>query len=392
MNATLRMLQDKGVRFTHPESVEIGPEVDPGRISGDGVVIYGGCRIYGAATSIASQVVLGEEAPVTLSDCRLGPKVRLKGGFFKDAVLLEGVSMGSGAHVREGTILEEEARGAHTVGLKQTILFPYVTLGSLINFCDCLMAGGTGRKNHSEVGSSYIHFNYTPYQDKATPSMMGDVPRGVMLNQPPIFLGGQGGLVGPCRLDFGTVVAAGSLCRKDELRPNRLLLCNAPRALNTVFKRNPRPGSERIVQNNILYIANLMALTLWYRDIRSRFVTDAFSRALQEGLEANAAAALQERVRRFRDYMEAAIGMTVRWDVFESVLQDVSGFRENTETKDRFLFMLEETIAAGFKTYLGAVKNLGAAGAAAGTAWLQQVVDATAAQLRTAVFISSDQQ
>lgn len=76
--------------------------------------------------------------------------------------------MGSGAHVRGGTILEEEANGAHTVGLKQTILMPFVTLGSLINFCDVLLAGGTSRTNHSEVGSSYIHFNFTPDGDKTT--------------------------------------------------------------------------------------------------------------------------------------------------------------------------------------------------------------------------------
>ena len=106
---------------------------------------------------------------------------------------------------------------------KHTILFPFVTLGSLINFCDCLMAGGTSRKNHSEVGSSYIHFNFTPNQDKVTASLIGDVPKGVMLNQPPIFLGGQGGLVGPCRLAYGTTVAAGTIVRKDELRPGRLL-------------------------------------------------------------------------------------------------------------------------------------------------------------------------
>ena len=110
--------------------------------------------------------------------------------------------MGSGAHVRTGTLLEEQAGAAHTVGFKQTIFLPFVTAGSLINFCDCLMAGGTSRKNHSEIGSSYIHFNFTPRQDKATASLIGDVPRGVMLDQAPIFLGGQGGLVGPVLLDF----------------------------------------------------------------------------------------------------------------------------------------------------------------------------------------------
>ena len=118
--------------------------------------------------------------------------------------------------------MEEQASIAHTVGLKQTILFPFVTLGSLINFCDCFMAGGTSRKDHSEVGSSYIHFNFTPNQDKATASLIGDVPCGVMLDQKPIFLGGQGGIIGPCRLTYGLTAAAGTIVRKDELRPDRL--------------------------------------------------------------------------------------------------------------------------------------------------------------------------
>jgi len=155
--------------------------------------------------------VIGAEAPVTIENCQLGRGVKLKGGYFSGAVFLDGSNMGSGAHVREGTILEEEASGAHAVGLKQTVLLPFVTLGSLINFCDILMAGGASRKDHSEVGSSYIHFNYTPNQDKATASLVGDVPRGVLLNQKSIFLGGQGGLVGPARIAYGCVIAAGGI-------------------------------------------------------------------------------------------------------------------------------------------------------------------------------------
>ena len=200
-------LLEKGVHIPVPQSVQIGEEVSVDRISGDRVTLYPGCRIYGSSTLILPGAGLGYESPVTVENCQIGPMVQLKGGFFSQSVFLKGAEMGSGAQVREGVILEEAARAAHTVGLKQTILFPFVTLGSLINFCDCLMAGGTDRKNHSEVGSSYIHFNYTPNQDKATPSLLGDVPRGVMLNQPPIFLGGQGGVVGPCRLDFGTALS-----------------------------------------------------------------------------------------------------------------------------------------------------------------------------------------
>lgn len=209
----IKRLMEKGVNFPNPLAIDIGDEVDIDRISGNGVKIYPGCRIHGDKTVISAGALIGREGPATIENCQLGPRVELKGGYFNQSVFLEQSNLGLGAQVREGCILEEEASGAHCVGLKQTILFPFVTLGSLINFCDCLMAGGTSRKNHSEVGSSYIHFNFTPDGDKTTASLLGDVPRGVMLNQPPIFLGGQGGIVGPLRLGFGNVVAAGCVLR-----------------------------------------------------------------------------------------------------------------------------------------------------------------------------------
>src|SRR5512139_3792542 len=224
----LTQLLHKGVDIPNPLTIDLGDEVRVDRISPKGVRIYPGCRIYGEKTVISAGVQIGYEGPVTIDNCQLGPKVELKGGYFSNSVFLEKSSMGLGAHVREGCILEEEANGAHCVGLKQTILFPFVTLGSLINFCDCLMAGGTSRKDHSEVGSSYIHFNYTPDGDKTTASLFGDVPRGVMLDQPPIFLGGQGGAVGPVRVGYGTVVAAGSVLLEDVLEDGKLVFVPPP--------------------------------------------------------------------------------------------------------------------------------------------------------------------
>lgn len=205
LSKTVDDLISKGVIFKHPASVSIASDVCLDNIA-KGVVIYGGCRISGVHTSIGPGTVLGREAPVVLENCQLGANVKLCGGYFNSVTLLDGVEVGSGSHMRPGSLLEENSSCAHTVGLKQTILMPHVVLGSLINFCDCLMAGGTSRVNHSEVGSSYVHFNYTPHQDKATASLLGDVPRGVMLDQSPVFLGGQGGLVGPSSLEFGTII------------------------------------------------------------------------------------------------------------------------------------------------------------------------------------------
>ena len=388
----------KQVQIPNPESVQIGDEVDSKRVAANGVVIHAGCKLFGAKTLICQGAQLGFEAPVTLKNCHVGPGVKLKGGYFENAVFLEGAEAGSGAHVRGGTIFEEQASMAHTVGLKQTILFPYVTLGSLINFCDCLMAGGTSRSDHSEVGSSYIHFNYTPNQDKATPSLLGDVPRGVMLNQRPIFLGGQGGLVGPSRIAFGTVIAAGSIFRKDQLQPDRLVFEKAGRGGAMPYTLGLYRNVKRIVVNNLLYISNLMALDKWYTLVRREFVGEHLPQLLYEGLVATLRDGIAERVRqlqKLRDKMPASIeiytGMLKndpshptlvqqrelfeRWADFKEQLEAAMPFTGSPELKDAFLKVISAKIDSHCKNYLAAIQSISQRDADRGSAWLAGIVD-----------------
>ncbi|HOD35988.1 MAG TPA: UDP-N-acetylglucosamine pyrophosphorylase [Syntrophales bacterium] len=307
--AKIAQLLKKGVEIPNPLTLDIGDDVTVDQISAKGVTLYPGCRIYGKTTVISAGCKLGYEAPATVENCQLGAGVELKGGYFSSSVFLEKSNMGMGAHVREGSILEEHAGGAHCVGLKQTILFPFVTLGSLINFCDCLMAGGRSRQDHSEVGSSYIHFNFTPDADKATPSLIGDVPRGVMLNQPPIFLGGQGGMIGPTRLGYGNVVAAGCVLRGDYPEDNKLIYPPAGAGGVKDFVPAAYPGFKRVVENNILYLANLAALEAWYRGVRKPFLeAQEFGTLLFAGVMDQLAAAGKERLKRLEAMAEKAVG------------------------------------------------------------------------------------
>ncbi len=282
------------------EGVTVGEDVDPENIATD-VVIHSGSRIQGTKTSIGSGCVIGAEASATLENCQLGRNVHLKGGFYSGATFLDGSTMGSGAHVRAGTILEEEASGAHSVGLKQTVLLPFVTAGSLINFCDALMAGGTSRKDHSEIGSSYVHFNFTPHQDKATASLVGDVPNGVFLDNPPVFLGGQGALVGPVRIAYGTVVAAGGVCRRDITEPDQLHIPAPPKEDTRPYEIGAYGNIDRILKNNISYIGNIMALREWYRNVRCYFLRDRFDLAVLDGGVENLTLILDERIKRLGD-------------------------------------------------------------------------------------------
>jgi len=390
-SSKIEKLVEKGVRIDAPDSVEIGDEVDLSRISGDGVRIYSGCRIFGADTLILPGVKLGYEAPVTIDSCQIGPEVDLLGGYFKQAVFVGKNQAGLGSHVREATILEEQANIAHTVALKQTILFPFVTLGSLINFCDCLMAGGTSRKNHSEVGSSYIHFNYTPSQDKATASLIGDVPRGVMLNQKPIFLGGQGGMVGPCRLGYGITVAAGTIVRKDEIRSDRLIMGGAGKAGNVAFRPGQFRNDKRIVVNNINYIANLIALKQWYDHVRNLFISNRFPPALLEALLEKLDIAIGERVIRLEtvclkkpaggrrsqppDSSEPTRELDELWPEIKASLTLLPADSATAASRDQFLDSIRQGISVHGQDYIRVIQGLDPADSVKGTRWLQGIVD-----------------
>ena len=397
---SVESLLEKGVVMPQPSSVVIGAEVSPDRISGCGVVLYPGTQIYGSRTLVSSQVKLGCEGPVTLENCQVGPSCDLKSGSFQSSVFLEGVQMARGAHVRPGCLLEEEVTTGHTVGLKQTILFPFATLGSLINFCDCFLAGGTGRKNHSEVGSGYVHFNYTPQQDKATASLLGDVPRGVMLRENPIFLGGQGGLVGPSCLEYGTVIAAGVVFRGDCFEENTMILRGASRR-STPFSRAV-PGMygavNRKVRNNLTYMANLLALREWYEHVRRPFFLreGLFGEAIYQGAREIIEHALRERLKRLEEMAGKMAASADQARKFfqnekgkaavkeqEMLLQQWPGIRDLFSQErekifgegERVRFLRAwETASCHGDSYLSAIRDIPSETVVLGVQWLQSIV------------------
>jgi hypothetical protein len=400
ISSPVQSLLNKGVILPCPFSVEVDESVNPERIA-SGVIIHTGCRISGATTSIGPGSELGKEAPATIEDCQLGHGVELKGGFFSGATFLDGAHMGSAAQVRPGTLLEEEAGGAHAVGFKQTLFLSFVTAGSLINFCDALMAGGTSRKNHSEIGSSYIHFNFTPHQDKATPSLIGDVPRGVFLDQPPIFLGGQGGLVGPVRIAYGSVIPAGVICRQDILEEKRLYAAPSQSMETRSFAAGIYRSIYRIVKNNLIYIGNLWALKAWYLEVRIRTMsTDLFRQSCHDGALIQIENGLQERIKRFRELAEkmpcslknarSEIGAELppemraqqqalidRWPEMEARLKEGPGGAIGAANRDILLQEWAQTNTADGQ--IRAVNDLRPKSRKAGTAWLQEIVNSAVA-------------
>ncbi|HXJ23876.1 MAG TPA: UDP-N-acetylglucosamine pyrophosphorylase [Polyangia bacterium] len=302
----VQALLERGVRVVDPGQLFVDDQVDPTRIHPT-AIIHPGCRLQGRRTFLGAGAQVGTEGPATLVDSVLGDGASIASGYAKGAVLLRGASLGAAGHTREGTLLEEEASTAHAVGLKQTILLSFVTLGSLINFCDVLMAGGTSRKDHSEVGSGFIHFNFTPWGkagDKATPSLVGDVIDGVLLRQQRIFLGGSSGLVGPRSVGYGSITGAGQVVRRD-VAARRLVVQPAP----TVDEPLDAPREERVdpvLRKNVTYIANLHALRAWYERVRlarARRAGSADQAIIFEEAIRNVETSLAERVARLGSYL-----------------------------------------------------------------------------------------
>ena len=307
LEAKLDILEAQGVTVIDRRQTYLDEAVDVSRVC-RGAVLYPGTRLVGVQTFVGPGAKVGIEGPAVLENSIIGENSEVASGYLKEAVMLRNARVGSNAHIRAGTLLEEEASTAHAVGLKHTILMSFVTMGSLINFCDGLISGGKSRREHTEVGSGFIHFNFTPRGqsgDKATPSLIGDVAHGVFLRQPRIFLGGLSGIVGPQKVGFGSCTVAGQVLRR-EVPPNRLV-GDVPRKVDREFYVSV-DAPARILKLNLEYIGNLTALLIWYRDVRLvRIPTDPkyeHIRVVTQAALKLLSLCIDERVARLRQFLE----------------------------------------------------------------------------------------
>jgi UDP-N-acetylglucosamine/UDP-N-acetylgalactosamine diphosphorylase len=361
LDERVRALLERGVIVVDPRQTFIDPQVDLGRIA-CGAILHPGTRLIGPRVLIAARAVVGSEGPASLENAVLDEEAEVASGVVKDSVLLRRARIGANGHVRAGTLLEEEASTAHAVGLKHTVLMSFVTLGSLINFCDGLIAGGSSRRRHTEIGSGFIHFNFTPWGeegDKATPSLVGDVSRGVFLRERRIFLGGLSGLVGPGRVGFGSVTAAGQVIRHEV--PEGRLFADAARPVDREWSGTSSAPPGARIEKNVRYIGQLVALREWYRQVRLARLPSSDEYALSR-------AVLEEALR----ILDSSI---------EERTQRLTAFLQNNELPGRRLLVrpvpdcpLKPGLASAPADHLSWVASLSTEAVQKGIAWMESVV------------------
>jgi UDP-N-acetylglucosamine/UDP-N-acetylgalactosamine diphosphorylase len=219
-----------------------------------------------------------------------------------------------------------------------------------------------------------------------------------MLREPPVFLGGQGGLVGPAKIDYGTVIPAGIICRQDCTAGEMPAPSPVSSSRSKIFFPGVYGDVNRKVRNNIEYVANLLALKQWYRHVRRNFFTgEKDGEALYTGACDILDGAIAERLKQLRLFVQNLDNSMMAgtkilkkrypdkvWRTQKQFLHDwpkmeayLSGNNEEkTELKKRDSFVnIMESLSGKGNSYLEAIKLLTPAQAQKGTGWLKDIVD-----------------
>ena len=341
--------------------------------------------LSGPRLSIASGAEIGTSGHAEVEDCQIGPGVELGSGLYRGATMLEGVKIRGFAEIRPDTLLEEHADIAHSVALKNATFTACCVAGSLINFCDLFLSGGTSREDHTEVGSGAVHYNFDPRGDKWG-SLIGGI-RGVLMRSEPVFVGGNCGLVGPVEIGLGAVTAAASTVRKDVPESELNFQSARPFAIQD-FDRHRYGAMTGRFRTSAKLVATLHALDTWYRMVR---IPHAETRetALYEAARGRIRAQVQERIDRLgriagklqdglSSARDASADASIRrdherlaggWPEFRKVLEEPA---EPASVPGRFVNEYARARGAG-RSHLEALRE-SEAGAQEAERWLENIV------------------
>jgi UDP-N-acetylglucosamine/UDP-N-acetylgalactosamine diphosphorylase len=200
--------------------------------------------------------------------------------------------------------------------------------------------------------------------------------------------------VGPARVGYGNVVAADSVLRSDFIGDNQLIVEKARPGKIIDFLPRAYPNIRRIVENNIVYVANLMALEEWYLHVRRPFFdAQEYGRLIFSGLLDKLGLAKKERIKRLQVLAEKAKispghgperrpETDGRNEFFEKFAEIEALFsaavRDNAAERyrDEFLSAFDKARGGKSSGYTAVIQGLPADVSEKGTVWLQGIVDA----------------
>jgi UDP-N-acetylglucosamine/UDP-N-acetylgalactosamine diphosphorylase len=177
---------------------------------------------------------------------------------------------------------------------------------------------------------------------------------------------------------YGTVVAAGSILRHDVTEDGRLVVAGSPPG----FERDHLPQTYRnltvVVRNNLVYLANLVALEEWYKRVREPFFArQELGEHVYKGALEMLSLAKTERMRCLIAMAEKvpASGASAR-ELRERAAEVGAIFDSDAFVPEggAFLAALGAATSGGAGGYLETIQRLTPDLSAAGVEWLQQIV------------------
>lgn len=209
----------EGVTFQDPASTLVGPRVELGRdvVLGPSVQMEGRVAV-GRGTVIGMGCVLSETT--------LGEDVELRAhSVAQRAVVGDGAKVGPFAHLREGSVLEQDVHVGNFVETKKTLL----RRGAKANHLSYLGDAEVGSRTN--VGAGLITCNYDGFNKHRT--VIGEG----------VFVGSDCQLVAPVTIGDGAVLGAGS-CITRDIPAQALALTRAPLVV--------KPGGAVVLREKLI--------------------------------------------------------------------------------------------------------------------------------------------
>jgi bifunctional UDP-N-acetylglucosamine pyrophosphorylase/glucosamine-1-phosphate N-acetyltransferase len=182
--------------------------------------------------------------------------------------------------------------------------------------------------------------------------------------------------------------------RNDFTEDNKLIVGKTHPGKTVNFRPGSYPNIRRIVENNIIYIANLMALEEWYIHVRLPFFdSQEFGQLIFSGLIDKLGLAKKERVKRLRALAEKArlssghdagkgretAGRSEFFEKFSEIESLLAGAMRDSAVekyRDDFLSAFDKAEGESGTDYIAVIQGLPAHVSSKGTIWLQRIVDA----------------
>ena len=120
----------------------------------------------------------------------------------------------------------------------------------------------------------------------------------------------------------------------------------------------------------------------WYIHVRSQFISDEFPEELFDGLKEKLNMAIEERIKRLKEYYfkirmvkKQKDDSENKWSELEESLAQINGLEGDPKLRDTFLEKIHSSINKAGKNYISVIKGLTIEDAETGTMWLQGIVD-----------------